>query len=593
MAISSSITSAFSASSNIDLLVNQYMALERRPLTTLNTKKTSLNSSLNIYNDLKTKLSDLLTASRDLSSTSTSSVYNSRTSSSSDETKLTASAGTDAAVGTFQIRIKQLATGASIQSTGELITKSAAKSATKVSPGTGTIDVSKSFTNAGFANTPDGTVTINGQTFTLSNYSTVQAFLDAVNNDATANANIYYNKTEDKFTIEQKSGSTDLVISETGTNPFFTQAKITVGTYTGNGSTGIQSDVLLSKANFDTTLTSTTSGSFKINGITITYNTDTDTLDNVISRINSSTANVNAFYDSSLDKVILKSKSTGSTDTITLSDVSGNLMNVLKLSGATATAGTDAKFTINSTSTSDEITKSTNTFTINGVTYTLKNTNVTSYTDTTYTTVTVRQDTSAIQSKITGFLDKFNAVTEYIKDKSSVNTSTKTRGPLAGNATFTSLRSQLFQKLTEQITGLASGNPDYLNEIGITVSSSLKASLSDTTKFNNAITSNSKAVEDLFNSTNGVARKIETLLKPFVESSSSNRSSIIDETKNVISKQITDIDTRISRMETRLEIKERQYRQQFYKMQELLNNLVLQGNQITSLTQSVYNAQLF
>lgn len=593
MAISSSITSAFNSSSSINLLVNQFMALERRPLTSLNTKKTSLNSSLNIYSDLKSKLSDLLTAARDLSGTGTSSIYNSRTSSSSDETKLTASAGAGAAVGSFQVRVKQLATGASIQSTGELITKSAAKSTSKVAAGTGVIDVSESFTNAGFANTPDGTVTINGQTFTLSNYSTVQAFMDAINNDAAANANIYYDKTEDKFTIEQKSASTDLVISETGANPFFTQAKITVGTYTGNGSTGIQSNVLLSKANFDTALTSTTSGSFKINGITITYNTDTDTLDNVISRINSSMANVNAFYDSSLDKVILKSKTTGSTDTITLSDVSGNLMNVLKLSGATATAGTDAKFTINSTSISDEIAKSTNTFTINGVTYTLKNTNVTNYTDTTYTTVTVRQDTSAIQSKITSFLDKFNAVTEYIKDKSSVNTGTKTRGPLAGNATFTSLRSQLFQKLTEQITGLTEGNPDYLNKIGITISSNLKASLSDTTKFNNAITSNSRAVEDLFNSTNGVARKLETLLKPFVESSSSNRNSIIDETKNVISKQITDIDTRISRIETRLGIKENQFRQQFYKMQELLSNLVLQGNQITSLTQSLYNTQLF
>lgn len=592
MAISS-ITSAFGANSNINLLVTQFMALERRPLTSLNTKKTSLNSSLNIYNDLKSKLSDLLTASRDLSSTSTSSIYNSRTSSSSDETKLTASAGSGAAVGTFQIRVKQLATGASIQSTGELISKSAAKSTTKVAPGSGVIDVSKSFSDAGFTNTPDGTVTINGQTFTLSDYDTVQAFMDAVNTDVTANANIYYNKTEDKFSIEQKSGSTDLVISETGTNPFFTEAKVTVGMYTGNGNTGIQSDVLLSKANFDTTLTSTTSGSFKINGVTITYNTDTDTLDNVISRINSSTANVNAFYDSSLDKMIIKSKATGSTDTITLSDVSGNLMSVLKLSGATATAGTDANFTINSSAASDEITKSTNTFTINGITYTLKNTNVTSYTDTTYTTVTVKQDTSAIQSKITSLLDKFNAVTEYIKDKSSVNTSTKARGLLAGNVAFTSLRSQLFQKVTEQITGLTAGNPDYLNEIGITISSSLKVSLSDTTKFDNAITSNSKAVEDLFNSTNGVAKKIETLLKPFVESSSSTRNSIIDETKDVISKQIEDIDVRIDRMETRLNIRENQYRQQFYKMQELLNNLVLQGNQITSLTQSTYNAQLF
>lgn len=563
------------------------MALERRPIASMNAQKVSLNTSINTYSDLKTRLSDLLTAARDLGGTSTSSIYNSRTSSSSDETKATASAGTSAAVGTFQIRVKQLATGASIQSTGELITKSTAKSTTKVSPGTGIIDTTKSFANAGFANAPDGTVTINGQTFTLSDYSTVQAFMDAVNTDVTANANIYYDKIEDKFYIEQKSTGTDLVISETGTNPFFTQAKTTSGTYTGNGSTGIQSDVILSKANFDTTLTNTTSGSFNINGIAITYNTTTDTLDNILSRINSSTANVTAFYDNSLDKVIIKSKNTGSTDTITLADVSGNLLSTLNLTGATQTNGTDALLTINSTDTANQITKSTNTFTINGTTYTLKNTNVASYTDTTYTTVTINQDTSAIQSKITNFLDKFNAVNDFIKIKSGVDTNTKTRGILAGNVAFTSLRSQLLKKLTEQVTGLSAGDPDYLNNIGITVNSSLKASLSDTSKFTSAITSSAKAVENLFDSTTGIANKIVNLIKPFVENASSTKSAIIDETKNIISKQVSNIDARIARMEVRLKIRENQYRQQLYKMQDLLNIAVLQGNQITTLTNSL------
>lgn len=590
MAISTDITSAFSANSNLNLLVNQYMALERRPIATMNAQKTSLNTSLNTYSDLKTRLSDLLTTAKDLNDTSTSSIYNSRTSSSSDETKATASPGTSAAVGTFQIRVKQLATGASIQSTGELITKSTAKSTTKVAPGTGIIDTTKSFANAGFANAPDGTITINGQTFTLSDYSTVQAFMDVVNNDGTANANIYYDKYEDKIYIEQKSTETDLSISETGTNPFFTQVKITSGTYNANGSTGIQSDVILSKANFDTTLTNTTSGSFNINGIAIAYNTTTDTLDTVLSRINISTANVTAFYDNSLDKVIIKSKSTGSTDTITVADVSGNLLSTLNLAGATQTNGTDALLTINSTDTANQITKSTNIFTINGTTYTLKNTNVTSYTDTTYTTVTINQDTSAIQSKIINFLDKFNAVNDFIKTKSGVDINTKARGVLAGNVAFTSLRNQLLKKLTEQVAGLSAGDPDYLNKVGISVNSSLKASLSDTSKFASAITSSSKAVENLFDSTNGIANKIINLIKPFVENASSTKNAIIDETKNIISKQVSNIDARVARMEVRLKIRENQYRQQLYKMQDLLNIAVLQGNQIMSLTNSFAGA---
>ena len=595
MAISS-LTSAYSSSSALDSLVSQYMTLERRPLTTLNTQKTSLNSSLSIHTDLKTKITDLLTLSRELGSTETTAIYNSRTSSSGDETKITASAGSGAAVGTYQIRVKQLATGASLQSTASLLTKPATISSSKVAPGSGTIDVTKSFANAGFGSAPTGTVTIGSWTSAdLSTYTSVQTFMDAVN-AAGVDANIYYNKTEDKFYLESKT-ATALTFSESeagGGAGFFTQIKMrdTTTPYAYHGTadaTGVQSNVILNNANFDTTLTSTTTGKIKINGVEIAYDTSTDTMDAVISRINSSTANINAFYDTSLDKVLIKSKGTGSTDTITLSDVSGNLMNVLKLDTASATSGADAKFTINSTSASDELAKSTNTFTINGISYTLKNTNVTAYTDTTYTTITVKQDTSALQSKINDFLTKFNAVTQYIKDKTGLDAYTKARNVFAGNTTFASLKSQLYKKLSEQVTGLTSGNPDYLSKIGITFDSYLKASLSNTTKFNDALSSNSQAVQDLFNSTNGVAKKLETLIKPFVESSSTSRGSIIDETKNVISNRITDIETRITRMEARLKLKENQYRQQLYKMQDLLNTAVLQGNQIT--TQLSYSSQ--
>src|SRR3990167_9202532 len=597
MAISSSLTSAYNASSSLNSLISQYMALERRPLTALNTQKTTLNSSLDIHTDLKSKLTDLLTLSRDLGSAETTSIYNSRTSSSGDETKVSASAGSGAAAGTLQVRVKQLDTGTSLQSTAVLLTKPATVSNSKVAPGSGTIDVTKTFSDAGFSSAPTGTGTIGAwPSDDLSTYSSVQAFIDAVN-AAGVDANMYYNKTEDKFYLESKTGAA-LTFSESeagGGAGFVTQVKMrdTALPYAYHGTTdatGIQSNVILNNANFDTALTSTTTGKFKINGVEISYDTSTDTLDAVISRINSSTANVNAFYDTSIDKVIIKSNGTGSTDTITLSDVSGNLMNVLNLDTASATSCTDAKFTINSASASDELTKSTNTFTINGINYTLNNTNVTAYSDTTYTTITVRQDTSALQSKINDFLTKFNAVTQYIKDKSGLDAYTKTRGVFAGNTTFASLKGQLYRKLSEQVKGLTSGNPDYLSKIGITFDSYLKASLSDTTKFNNAVSANSQAVQDLFNSTNGVAKKLETLLIPFAESISTSRGSIIDETKSAISQRVTNLETSIARMETRLKMKENQYRQQLYKMQDLLNTAVLQGSSISSLTSaSSYN----
>ncbi|MBM4055253.1 MAG: hypothetical protein FJ264_11425 [Planctomycetes bacterium] len=595
MAISSSLTSAYSSSAGINSLVAQFMALEKKPLYELQSQRTKVYSKIDLYTDLNSKISDLLTFAKDLASTGNSSIYNARTSATSESKEVTATANSNAATGTYQIRVKQLAAGSSVQSSGGLITKAAVVSSSKVAPGSGTIDVSKSFANAGFGTTPTGTVTINGWTSSnLSTYTSVQAFIDAVNANTTAN--IYYNSTEDKFYLEDTTnGSLTFTESEAaGGSGFFTQVKMRngAGTYdSATDATGIQTNVLLSKANFDTAVSG--SGSFKINGVSISWNASTDTLDGIINSINNSNANVTAYYDTSLDKVVINSKGTGSADTITLQDVTGTfLMSTLKFSGQTASGGADAKFTINSTNSSDEIIKTSNNFTTNNIAYSLKKPNVSAYTDSTYTTITVSQDTSAIQTKINNFLEKFNSLTSHIKDKSNVDTKNYTRGPLAGNTTFINLRRQVLQLVSEQVTGLTAGDPDYLREIGITVDSNLKVSLSDTAAFESAIKSNSKAVENLFNATNGVAKKIESLLKPFVESTSSAKGSLIDETKETLNDQITSINSRIKSMETRMGIRENQYRQQFFKMQEILNNLVLQGSQITTLTNSALNMML-
>ena len=166
-------------------------------------------------------------------------------------------------------------------------------------PGNG-IDVSKSFANAGFSSTPDGTVTINGQTFTLSNYSTVAAFVNAVN--VSAGVEFSYDGTNDKFYIRQNTPGIDLVISETGTNGFLTAAKIPVGTYAMPVSTA---EVIPGAGTVDVTK------SFADNGIPITipgflingYGSSvysTDTVQYVMGIIN--TMGVTISYDSSTDK---------------------------------------------------------------------------------------------------------------------------------------------------------------------------------------------------------------------------------------------------------------------------------------------------
>lgn len=580
MATTSSISSLWNQSNAIDSLVAQYMALERRPIIALQAKKSDLNILSGVYTDLSGKLSSLESLAEDLTETE-SSVFEQSTATSSDDTVITASAGSDAAMGTYLFRIKQLATATTMKSTAQLNTASSTVSSAQVVAGSGTIDTSESFADAGFETTPDGSVTINGQTFTLSDYSTVNAFMTAINDDATAAANVFYDSTRDKFFLENDTPGTDLVISESGTTPFFTEVNIATGTIATNDS-GVQADVLLYQANFDTELGQSDSGSFKINGVTITWDADADTLNEVLSRINASTAGVTAFYDDTMDKVSISSNTTGSED-IVFEDVTGTFLdNTLKFSGVVQNTGVDAKFTINSTDAADEITKSSNTFEINGVTYTLKSTNVSLYSDSTYTTVTVVRDTSAITSKIESFLSQFNTTADYIKSKTSTDTTTYTRGALAGESSIRSLRSDLINAMIEEVSSVQSGNPSTLREIGITFDDDMHIAISDSDTFNDALTDNPQGVEDLFNSSSGVAVKINDLLEPLTESSG-----IIEDKQDLITDRIEDVDDRIESLEARMTRREAQLRAQFASMQQALYLVVAQQSLLQNILRSI------
>ena len=335
--------------------------------------------------------------------------------------------------------------------------------------------------------------------------------------------------------------------------------------------------------NFDSGLSSSDTGSFTINGATIEWDADADTLNGVISRINHSDAGVTAFYDDTLDRVVITSNTMGSEE-IEWEDVEGSfLTNTLKFSGVTQNVGQDAKFTINSTSASDEITKTSNTFTLNGLIINLNQTTVEndSYSDseTTSVTVTSEKDESALRNRVSAFLDGYNSLIDYIKSKTAVDMTTYSRGALAGESIFSSLRSSVMSVMMGQASDLEEGKPSYLADIGITFDASLHASITDASAFSDWLEDDPDAVADLFNSTNGLATQIVGILEPFTESYG-----IIDDRKQAYQDQITDIDDRIKRLEERLERKESYYRTQFTNLQAALNALTFQQSIISNLT---------
>ena len=135
---------------------------------------------------------------------------------------------------------------------------------------------------------------------------------------------------------------------------------------------------------------------------------DSDTISDVVNEINNSGLNVQASWDSSLQRLYLTATDNGTT--VTVSDTGGtNLMQQLldptNTSGASAgsytnsASGTDAAVTVDNTA----YTFDSNQFTINGVSYSLVGT-----TGSNPATVTVSNNTSAVVSSIQSFVTAYN-----------------------------------------------------------------------------------------------------------------------------------------------------------------------------------------
>jgi len=152
---------------------------------------------------------------------------------------------------------------------------------------------------------------------------------------------------------------------------------------------------------------------FSINGKLITAK-KTETLSRVLARINNTTeANVTIQYDELADKFTLTSKQLGQGDNLVVEDIGGNFLTAIGLSDdrAERTEGQDAVILING---NQQVVRSSNQFTINGVTYNLKEAHPT---DSEGDTVTVEMDVDKAVENIRNFINKYNELIDYLNGK--------------------------------------------------------------------------------------------------------------------------------------------------------------------------------
>ncbi len=347
--------------------------------------------------------------------------------------------------------------------------------------------------------------------------------------------------------------------------------------------------------------------SFAINGQTFSFN-DTDTLATVISRVNSnSAAGVKMNFSSLTGKLTITSKTLGSGSSLQIENISGNLFAssnaAFGMAEGTYANGTDASVEIDGIA----VTQNTNSFTIDGVTYSLKNT-----TDTAVG-FQVDNDVDSAVDAITKFVDAYNTLIGTLNDKIGEDYD-RNYAPLTDDqkdamsddeiekwekiaktgllhkdsyvsGLLQSMRSAFYE--TVQSAGLSASS------IGLTTANYAdkgKISL-NTDKLREALTNNPDAVTALFTATSkstdaatnrsesGLAVRLRDAVNGYLTDYTKNRSPSYTE-------QLDDFADKLNSLQDYLDRKEEQYWKQFTAMETALSKLNSQMSSLSSLMSS-------
>lgn len=366
--------------------------------------------------------------------------------------------------------------------------------------------------------------------------------------------------------------------------------------------------------------------SVTINGVDFTFSATT-TISSMMTQINSSTANVRISYDELTDGFQMQSMKEGVVNKVQLTDTSNFFAGSLKLTAAEAGTGTDASFVMNGVST----TRSSNTFALNGVEFTLHSEHAA--TDDPIT-VNVATNPDKVVSTVKAFVEKYNALIDKIntlvkeekfldykpltddqkKDMSETeitdwNTKAKS-GILKSDTLLRSIQSRLRDSLVEMVDGIGM----TLNDIGLSGSTDYKAGgkiVLDEAKLKTALNDRPSEVASFFSkqstiaysdtanretrsSENGIAYRIFDILEDAIRTrrdTDGRKGSLLEKAGisgdasnelNDLSRKILEYDDRIVEMLAALNTKESFYYGMFGRMEAAIQRMNTQSAYLNS-----------
>jgi len=585
---------------NTQGIIDALVAVKKQPLLDMQNKEATLTAQKAAYAQVGTALDDLVAKIKNFTVTNAGA---SRVGTSADNSVLTATAASNAAVSQYQISVDRLATATRATSTGAL---GAAVTGADASKTLQSLNLPGSVSAGQISAIVDGVVvhyTV-GDPATTTLDQVMTGLGQAIQDQLAAGAN----SSPDPAAV--------MTISVVGNRLQLAVSGATVAHSFSFGAAGDSSNALgmLGIANSSATiavddppltgttnlgvarmsgaldnaglsgLTSTTAGTLTINGVDVAYNTTVDSLSTIVSRINNSSAGVIASIDRTNDKLVLTRKDTGAV-AMDIDDTSGNLAAVLKLAPGTTNAqkiGDTSQVTVDGRS----ITSLGNTVTnaIDGVTLNLVAKSPLGLPQ----ALTVGADQSAVTTALNSFITSYNSLADTL-DKLTASTPGQaggkagTSGPLASDPTarslLVSLRATLFGSA-------GSGSINSLGAIGLNTGAIGSAAGTtdrlqlDTTKLTAAMNADAHQVAALLDGSTGPLSALLTRLKTIEDPA--NTSSYIQAHTAGLASEISSLQHQEIDRQELIANYQAAIERQYAAMEAILSQLQAQSAQLTS-----------
>ena len=540
-------TSTAQLSSYFTSLVNNIMTMERQPVTRLKTQSDNITVQKAAYTDLSAKLTALHDSTKALmKSDAFFSLTQGRkvTVTPSSGTVLTATAGSAALTGSYDVSVTQLARGQKVRSTQQAYADQALNfSGTFRLGGDETRSLAGEVTNESIIAFSLADAELVGQELGSGDY-----FVETQQNEGVW-----------QFRVVDADGKAQSIL-RAGSDSEMTNGWQAIPTGGGAYSTGRGLEFTFAAEGYQSYYRTTESAakvSYTAQGASIAVEVG-DSLDEIAGKINQAEyGEGNEVTASVVDRqLILRTKYMGETRTIAAADVGADTvlqqLGVVDVSGdylhynAATDSARNAIFTVNDMT----VTRSKNnelSDVITGVSITLA-----ADAEGKTASITINEDNAAPKTAINAFITKYNDLQTYLKGKIATTKNadgTYTRGTLAGEYNLRSLNRDLYALTYNNVSN--TGIYNNLMEIGLGFDDNNNLKVTDSTKLETALTKNYIDVEAMLD---GVMTGVSNKLSMYTGDSGYVNRALEDSTSRIESLQsrITSMNARLSMRETSL-----------------------------------------